>query len=225
MAVMRVLVVAATSAEIAPLTDRLGEAAGAVARDARGVRCDVLVTGVGMVATAARVAAALSATRYDAALNLGVCGSFDRDLALGTVVHVTADSLPELGVEDGPHFIPATVVGLVGANDAPFTNGILLNRTPPAWPGLSTLPVVTGVTVNTVHGHEPSIAALAERGHADVESMEGAAFFYACFVAGVPCAQVRAISNYVERRNRAAWKLPDAIAALNMTAGMLLEGR
>jgi futalosine hydrolase len=223
MAVMRVLVVAATSAEIAPLADRLGEPAGAFARDARDVRCDVLVTGVGMVATAARVATALSATRYDAALNLGVCGSFDRGLALGTVVHVTADSLPELGVEDGPHFIPATVVGLVGANDAPFTNGILLNRTPPAWPGLSTLPAVTGVTVNTVHGHEPSIAALAERCHADVETMEGAAFFYACFVAGVPCAQVRAISNYVERRNRAAWKLPEAIEALNHTAVTLVE--
>jgi futalosine hydrolase len=82
---------------------------------------------------------------------------------------------------------------------------------------------VTGATVNTVHGHEPSIEALAERSHADVETMEGAGFFYACFTAGVPCAQVRAVSNYVERRNRAAWKLPEAIAALNDTAIALLE--
>lgn len=53
--------------------------------------------------------------------------------------------------------------------------------------------------------------------------MEGAAFFYACLSAGVPCAQVRAVSNYVERRNRAAWKLGDAIAALAVTGRALLE--
>ncbi len=220
---MRLLVVAATSAEIAPLTEALGRAGGPAGRHGRGTDVTVLVTGVGMVTTAARVAAALASSRYDAALNLGICGSFDRARPLGSVVHVTADSLPELGVEDGPRFVPATAVGLVGANEAPFTNGLLVNSAPPAWPGLAALPQVTGATVNTVHGHEPSIAALAERGHADVESMEGAAFFYACFMAGVPCAQVRAISNYVERRNRAAWKLPEAVEALNATAVTLLE--
>jgi futalosine hydrolase len=37
---------------------------------------------------------------------------------------------------------------------------------------------------------------------------------YACLVHGVAFAQVRAISNIVERRNRAAWKLAEAIDAL-----------
>jgi len=220
---MRLLVVAATSAEIAPLIEHLGLAETRARHTAKGVELDVLVTGVGMVATAVRVATALASFRYDAALNLGVCGSFDRTRPLGSVVHVTADSLPELGVEDGPRFVNAVAVGLVGANDPPFTDGVLLNRTPPLWPVLAALPAVTGVTVNTVHGHEPSIEALAERGHADVESMEGAAFLYACLLARVPCAQVRAISNYVERRNRAAWKLTDAIAALHTVAGAVVE--
>jgi len=35
-----------------------------------------------------------------------------------------------------------------------------------------------------------------------------------CLDAGVPFAQVRAVSNIVERRNRAAWRLDDAIASL-----------
>jgi len=220
---MRLLVVAATSAEVAPLTEQLSQADRFAARAARGTTIDLLVTGVGMVATAARVATALAAHRYDAALNLGVCGSFDRGRPLGSVVHVTADSFPELGVEDGARFVNAVAVGLVGPNDPPFTDGVLLNRTYPAWPALATLPAVTGVTVNTVHGHEPSIEALEERCHAEVETMEGAAFLYACLLAGVPCAQVRSISNYVERRDRAAWRLTDAIAALNATAGMIVD--
>ena len=33
--------------------------------------------------------------------------------------------------------------------------------------------------------------------------MEGAAFLYVCAMQGVPHAQVRAVSNMVERRNRA----------------------
>ena len=41
---------------------------------------------------------------------------------------------------------------------------------------------------------------------------------YACLVQGVPFAQVRAVSNVVERRNRGAWKLKEAIDNLNAIA-------
>ena len=61
----------------------------------------MLVSGVGMVATATWCSHALARERYDLALNLGVCGSFDRTLPLGTVVHVVTDRLAELGAEDG----------------------------------------------------------------------------------------------------------------------------
>ena len=219
---MRLLVVAATPAEIAPLVGRLGgSSAGSIFH---GHQVDVLVTGVGMVATAAGAARALATHQYDAALNLGVCGSFDRTRPLGTVVHVTADGFPELGVEDGDRFVSAAAIGLVDANAAPWTGGVIVNHAPPSWPVLQALPEVSGVTVNTVHGSEASIAALLERSHPDVESMEGAAFLYACLVAGVPCAQVRAVSNYVERRSRAAWKMGEAIDALTATGLAILEG-
>ena len=38
----------------------------------------------------------------------------------------------------------------------------------------------------------------------------------ACQNAGVPCVQLRAISNYVERRNKLAWDIPLAIQNLNI---------
>jgi len=210
---MRVLVVAATDGELTSFHEN---------PSIPGHTLDILVTGVGMVATAAHVSRALALTRYDIALNLGVCGAFDRGLALGTVVHVASDSLPELGVQDGPTFIPAQLVGLVPADATPFAGGRLLNHAPPSSTILAGLPQVAGITVNTVHGEDEAIAAVVARVSPQVESMEGAAFMYACLIAGVPFAQIRAVSNYVERRNRAAWQLGPAIEALGQTASALI---
>jgi futalosine hydrolase len=53
--------------------------------------------------------------------------------------------------------------------------------------------------------------------------MEGAAFMYACLIHEVPFAQVRAVSNVVERRNRSAWKMADAIESLGAAALRILE--
>ena len=76
--------------------------------------------------------------------------------------------------------------------------------------------------MSTVHGREQSIACVTERFSPQVESMEGAAFMYACLVHGLPFAQVRAISNVVERRNRGAWKLTEAIENLGSDALRML---
>jgi len=85
------------------------------------------------------------------------------------------------------------------------------------------LPAVDGITVNTVHGNSASIAAAVERYHPDVESMEGAAFIYACLVADVPHAQIRAVSNRVEVRNRSAWRVDDAVGNLTRTVIEILN--
>jgi futalosine hydrolase len=203
---MRILVVAATSQEIPSLQPHVRN----------GHQIDVLVTGVGMVATAAHCSRALARARFDLALNLGVCGTFDRSLALGTVVHVVSDRVAELGVEDGDRFVTLCELGLTA-------DGELVNAAPPANPTLERLPRVRGITVNTVHGSDASIAAVMARFDPQVESMEGAAFAYACAINGVPYAQVRAVSNVVERRNRAAWRMDLAVRALNDAARGILE--
>ncbi|MBK8564227.1 MAG: hypothetical protein IPN76_13040 [Saprospiraceae bacterium] len=71
------------------------------------------------------------------------------------------------------------------------------------------------MTVNKVHGFQPSIDAVLKQYPSDVESMEGAAFFLACLMAGQPFLEIRSISNLVEARNREAWDLPKAIQQLN----------
>lgn len=225
---MRILLVSATAAEIGPVTAELRHKGCVDQRltsyRSNGHDVDVLVTGVGMVATASWCSLVLSRGRYDVALNLGVCGSFDRALLPGTVVHVVSDRLAELGAEDGDAFLSIHQLRLLDENEPPYVKGRLVNEAPPLNPTLSALPTVSAITVNTVHGHEQSIASVKERFAPQVESMEGAAFMYACLIFGQRFAQIRAVSNVVERRNRDAWKLPEAITSLgSVTLRMLSE--
>lgn len=203
---MRILVVAATELEIPLLRARL--------RPHHAV--DLLITGVGMVATAAHCGRAMALGGYDVAYNFGLCGAFDRSIRLGSVVHVTSDLLSELGAEDGERFLTLQALGL--AED----DGVVRNGAPPPNAALATLREVSGITVNTVHGDERTIAAVVARLAPQVESMEGAAFAYACAMSGVPYAQVRAVSNLVERRNREAWRIDAAIRHLNDVAVRIL---
>ncbi|WP_448702033.1 futalosine hydrolase [Mucilaginibacter sp. AW1-3] len=197
---MQILIVAATADEIKPLTDHFGN----------NVPFAVLITGVGMVATAFALGRHLANNRYDLAINLGIAGSFDRTIALGDVVEITEDRMAELGAQDDEQFIPIETLGF-GESCFNATNAI------------TQLKQVKAITVNTVHGHQDSIAKISHRLQPQLESMEGAAFFYACKQAGVACAQIRAVSNYVEKRNRDAWKIGPAIKNLNTFAVDLLQ--
>jgi len=224
---VRILIVAATTAEIAPFVAGLrfrGDGDSHVVtytRDAHEIH--VLTTGVGMVATAAWCGRVLATQDYDMALNLGVCGSFDPQIPAGTVVQVITEQLPELGAQDDEGFLTAIDLNLVGRNEFPFQAGRLMNPAPPRNEVLMRLPGVHGITVNTVHGNEEAIDAVRQRCNPHVESMEGAAFMYACLIHQIPFAEVRAVSNTVEKRNRAGWKLQEAIDNLNMTALEIID--
>ena len=222
---MRFLLVTATDLEIAPLVARLTPVSHSLERWASfsygSHEIDLLTTGVGMTATAAWCARILARQSYDLAVNLGVCGSFTPECPPGTVVNVVTDCIPELGAEDGDRFLTLEELGLLRPDDP--RGGRLVNPFVPPHAAIGTLPRVNGITVNTVHGNEESIARVVERVKPDVESMEGAAFMYACLVSGVRFAQVRSVSNMVEKRNRAAWKLPEAVQALADTGLRLLD--
>lgn len=209
---MKLLLVAATPFEIDPLLKSL-EVIGRkgqhfISARYREVDLDILITGIGMVATAYYTGKALNDS-YDAAINAGICGSFNRNLELGDVVNVYQDSFSELGAEDGDAFLSLEVLKLQGVTQITNERYGALNQV------IELLPKVTGITVNTTHGHEASIEKVFDRFHPYVESMEGAAFMFACENENIPYVQIRAVSNYVERRNRDAWNIPLAIEKLN----------
>lgn len=217
---MRILIVTATAMEVAPLVAAFSEAEERRSNPTRHVyrdhEIDLLITGVGMVATAVWCGRVMALEAYDLALNFGVCGSFDRALAPATVVHVVADRIAELGAEDDSAFLTMAELNL--PCDYEFVNDAA-----PANAALQALPSVRAISVNTVHGNARTIAEVIARFDPQVESMEGAAFMCACRIARVPHAQVRAVSNIVEQRNRGAWQMAEAIGSLSRAALDILD--
>ena len=222
---MEVLIVAATPFEIAPLTEYLNKfyenrGEGVFAGKNRTVR--VLVSGVGIAATSWQLGLLFARTKPGLAVNAGIAGAFDRNFQLGEVLHVVTERFGDLGVEEADgSFTDLLELGLAdGAKDL-YVNGKLQN---PAAAQTAFLPLAHGLTVNKVHGAAGSVASIRKKyPDAQVESMEGAAFFQACLFAGVPFLEIRSISNYVEPRNREAWDLPLAIGNLNKVLIELLE--
>lgn len=212
---MRILFVAATEAEIGKLIADLrfsvydcdqGANISCELRDAYNRhQISTLITGVGMVATAFALGKHFAENHYDLAINLGIAGSFDRSIALGEVAEVAEDHFSELGAEDDEAFL---TIEQLGFGESTFRPTYSLSES-------LGIKKVSAVTVNTVSGNEANIQKLASRINPHLESMEGAAFFYACKQAGVPGIQIRAVSNYVERRNRDAWQIGLAIKNLN----------
>jgi futalosine hydrolase len=169
---------------------------------------DILITGVGMTATAFSLGRTLN-NKYNLVINLGIAGAFDRSRQLGELLQVSEEVFSELGAEDDQGFISIDELGFGKSRIKALDQHLNLQ------PVLKT---ATGITVNTVHGNTDSINKIRQRLSPDLESMEGAAVFYACNQLNIPCLQVRAISNYVEQRNKANWNIPLAINNLNQWA-------
>jgi futalosine hydrolase len=209
---MKILIVAATRFEIQPLLDRMHN----VTTDQNQIRgsyggheLTMMLTGVGMVATAYHCGKVING-EYDLAINAGICGSFNRNLELGQVVNIYEDNFSELGAEDGEDFLDLEALKLPGVSTVSNKREQFDNRV------VHELPRVTGISVNTTHGKQESIDKVFSRFHPYVESMEGAAFMFACELEQIPYLQIRAISNYVERRNKSVWDVPLAIENLNI---------
>ncbi|MFD1629923.1 futalosine hydrolase [Pseudopedobacter beijingensis] len=202
---MKILIVAATYSEIAPFLNKLS---------VKGIPDDTidfekhqlrfLITGVGMVATAYALGTELSKNQYDLAINIGIAGSFSRKLQIGQLVEIDEDIFSELGAEDDEDFLTLEEMQL---GEIRYNSSFKLTE--------NKLTRVRAITVNKVHGNEETIEETIEMFTPKLESMEGAAFFYACEEAQVSALQIRSVSNYVEKRNKNNWNIPLAVKNLN----------
>jgi futalosine hydrolase len=226
-AVMKILLVSATAAEIRPFTqsvDRIGKEAAELYRyRVKNSLLDSLVTGIGMVPAAFFTGKYLSQGGYDLAIQAGICGSHRETIPPGTVTEVTEEILPELGSEEAEPFRDIFQLGLADPDRWPFRNGRLINAFPVESQVLRKLPKAKGSTVSTIGRGKEHHERTARLFSPDVESMEGAAFLFACMMQRVPNVQLRAVSNFVWETDRTRWDVETAVKWLNEVLGEIVD--
>ncbi len=194
---MKSLIVAATYTEIAPFMEHFNIIESEFSQKKS---FDVLITGVGMTATAFSLGKFLH-NNYKSVINVGIAGSFNKELPIGTIVNIIQDTFSELGAESGDSFVSIDELGFGRAS----YHGEKIDG----------IDQVSGITVNTVNGNSVSINQVIKRLNPETESMEGAAVFYCASKYNIPAIQIRCISNYVEPRNKENWNISLAINNLN----------
>ncbi|KUN22704.1 futalosine hydrolase [Streptomyces corchorusii] len=182
---------------------------------------DLLAAGVGPALAAATTAGALTAAAlagrpYALVVSAGIGGGFPPGAPVGSLVVADAITVADLGAETADGFLPVTELGF----------GTVTHRPPESL--VRVVSEATGartgtiLTVSTVTGTAARAAALSARHPgALAEGMEGFGVAEAAAAHGVPVLEIRAVSNPVGPRDRAAWRIGDALAALTEGFGKL----
>jgi futalosine hydrolase len=169
-----------------------------------GARVEVITVGVGPAAAAAGTAWYLARNPgVTAVVSAGIGGGVLPRVQLGDLAVATRSVAADLGADAPEGFLTLDELGF-GTTSRPAAAF--------AFPG-----AVSGavLTVSTVTGTAARASALASRyPDAVAEGMEGFGVASACAVAGVAFGEVRAISNPVGPRDRAAWRIGPALDAL-----------
>ncbi|MFI9275096.1 futalosine hydrolase [Kitasatospora sp. NPDC052896] len=194
----RLLVVVAVPAE-----------AEAVLRGAPDGRVTVLAAGVGPAAAAAATATALAARRHPLVLSAGIAGGFAPHAPIGAVVVADAIVAADLGAQTPDGFQDVAELGFGSVRHTPPPAAVALLA---AATGAVTGPVLT---VSTVTGSAARATELAARHPgAAAEAMEGFGVAEAAARHGVPALELRTVSNAVGPRDRSAWRIGEALGAL-----------
>ena len=209
----RILIVTAVEAEAEAL--RKGLPGGAAEP---GV--SVLAGGVGAANAAAATARALAVDGgYGAVISAGIGGAFRGRAELGELLlarRVVAADLGAGAPPDAEHPDGFLSLDELGFGSSTAEGGRL--------PGVRAV-VGTILTVNCATGTEERAGELTRRYPDAVgEGMEGYGVAAAAALFDLPFAEIRAVSNFVGRREREAWRIGPALAALTAAARPIAEG-
>lgn len=201
---MKLLIVSATLMEIEPLikSDEIEKKNEILYSDNKNI--DILISGVGQQITSFRLTKHLCFNNYDFAIMIGVCGSYGKYL-VGEMVEIEKDFFADFGIMKNKEFIPIAKTDFF--YDSLISNSELISER------YTELPYVIGITVNTTTDSDEFIIRYKKLYSFDVESMEGASFFYVCKNFKLKNTQIRCVSNIIGNRN--SFNIPLAIEILN----------
>lgn len=219
----RVLIVAATDGELAPLEALLSSAVparhdgGIPLRTGRLGEVPVAVAslGVGKVNTAWGLAALARPAPPHAVVQIGIGGAYaGAFLPVGSVACAAEEHDLDAGLRsvDGDRGMEA-----LGFDLAPWAQPRRADRFPTDRALTAALARACGTapqpfaTSDGVSGDLDVAERRAERSGASVESMEGAAAAQVCLRMGLPFAEVRGISNVAGQREAQTWRAAPAL--------------
>jgi futalosine hydrolase len=209
---MQLLLCASTEFEIRPTIDFIRE------QNAQNV--NVLITGIGMVATTYSLSKTILSKRPDFIFQAGVAGCLDKKLPLTKIVLVENENIGDLGVEENGTFKTLFDLNLLEKNFFPWKEAKLSNNIEQL--KSSGLTIVDGVTVNEITTSRDRTVYYRDGLNASVESMEGAALHYVALQEKIPFLQIRSLSNFVGERDKSKWVMDVAIDNLNVELKRLL---
>ncbi len=209
----RVLIMTAVEAERAAVLRGVGD-------DPRFV---VSLAGVGPASAAALTAALLAKDSYAMVISAGIGGGFSEVATIESIVVATEIIAADLGAETPEGFSSVEELGF-GSSRLEVDPAIAQQ-----WVDLlqvATIPACGGpiLTVNTATGSEKQACELRKRvPGAAAEAMEGYGVGIAARTFGLPCYEIRSISNAVGPRNREAWRIQEALHSLELAFRTLTE--
>ncbi|MFC3802166.1 futalosine hydrolase [Cohnella sp. GCM10012308] len=187
-------------------------------------RFEVRLCGVGPPSAAARTAAALAGGEsWTLVVSAGIAGGYPGRAPVGTLAIGTASVAADLGVETAEGYASVDELGF-GTSGLPADASLaetLLQAMTKAGLVAASGPIVTA---STATGTAATAAAREARVPGAVaEGMEGYGVAVAASYAGKPFIELRAISNAVGPRDRDAWRIGDALAALSAAFAIMKE--
>lgn len=194
------LLVAATTMELAAVQERLAGVAGV----------DFLLGGVGILETAVHLAARLQDGDVTQIINFGVCGAYlTSNFPLLHLCLAQEECVTDLGIDSGDGWQDLSA-------DLPITRSL------PADPGIiqqcqdwlssqgHDFSCCAFATVNGVSGTAQRGNLLAQRHNVGCENMEGAAVARLANHYAIPWLELRTVSNQVTDRDLTGWRLTEA---------------
>jgi futalosine hydrolase len=193
--------------------------------------CRAALCGFGPVAAAARAAQLIAEHKPERVLLVGIAGSLDDRLAIGSAHRFDRVACYGVGVGSGGDFVPAAALGWQqwpgDAGDASDQTGgqigdVISSAAGDRAGGEQTDLLLT-VCAAAANAEDVRLRLQAFPG-AVAEDMEGFAVAFACRLRGVPFDIVRGISNRAGDRDKARWQVAAAVeAAGRLTLEIMAE--
>jgi futalosine hydrolase len=193
-----------------------------------GLEVEFFLTGIGTTSTSYRLTKILNTASdpFDIALNIGIAGSFSPEFPIGSAARIKEEYFGDLGFETFGGFQTLFDYNILDADTFPYKNGALNapELSPAIERALGSIRYAKAVTVQTVSGFPEKTERLKAGFSPEIESMEGAAFFYVCLLEKIPFTEIRTVSNEVGERDRAKWNIPLALNVLKDSVALFFKG-